>query len=196
MEYRRDQGIQEEFFGIGLTSRKNLCLNPDVSKERKGRSVDSKCRNLTASWVRAKAVRRRPEQGQDGDAMDVDQSPVPLCDFYEQLEAANSPNPIPNGIYTLEDLKAYGRKMRYCPYYLVRRAIPFANVIIYSYHYMLDPKVAELVSRELSKDSIVVFDEAHNIDNVCIESLSIDLTRPMLDASARSITVLSEKIEE
>lgn len=83
MEYRRDQGIQEEFFGIGLTSRKNLCLNPDVSKERKGRSVDSKCRNLTASWVRAKAVRRRPEQEQDGDAMDVDQSPVPLCDFYE-----------------------------------------------------------------------------------------------------------------
>ncbi len=69
-------------------------------------------------------------------------------------------------------------------------------MIIYSYHYMLDPKVAELVSRELSKDSIVVFDEAHNIDNVCIESLSIDLTRPMLDASARSITVLSEKIEE
>ncbi|KAG1453914.1 hypothetical protein G6F55_007887 [Rhizopus delemar] len=196
MEYRRDQGIQEEFFGIGLTSRKNLCLNPDVSKERKGRSVDSKCRNLTASWVRAKVVKRRPEQEQDGDAMEVDQSPVPLCDFYEQLEAANSPNPIPNGIYTLEDLKAYGRKMRYCPYYLVRRAIPFANVIIYSYHYMLDPKVAELVSRELSKDSIVVFDEAHNIDNVCIESLSIDLTRPMLDASARSITVLSEKIEE
>lgn len=28
---------------------------------------------------------------------------------------------------------------------------------------MLDPKVAELVSKELSKDAIVVFDEAHNI---------------------------------
>ena len=31
---------------------------------------------------------------------------------------------------------------------------------------MLDPKVAAMVSRELEKDSIVVFDEAHNIDNV------------------------------
>lgn len=30
---------------------------------------------------------------------------------------------------------------------------------------MLDPKVAELVSKELSKDAIVVFDEAHNIGN-------------------------------
>lgn len=61
---------------------------------------------------------------------------------------------------------------------------------------MLDPKVAELVSRELSRDCIVVFDEAHNIDNVCIDSLSIDLTRPMLDASARSVGVLADKIEE
>ena len=31
---------------------------------------------------------------------------------------------------------------------------------------MLDPKVAALVSRELDANAIVVFDEAHNIDNV------------------------------
>lgn len=112
------------------------------------------------------------------------------------MEAANSPNPIPKGVYTFEDLKDYCKEMQFCPYYLVRRAISFANVVVYSYHYMLDPKVAELVSRELSRDCIVVFDEAHNIDNVCIESLSIDLTRPMLDASSRSVGLLAEKIEE
>lgn len=33
-------------------------------------------------------------------------------------------------------------------------------------------------------------------DNVCIESLSIDLTRPMLDAAARSVNKLSDKIAE
>ncbi|KAG0181117.1 DNA-dependent ATPase of the nucleotide excision repair factor 4 complex [Apophysomyces sp. BC1034] len=146
---------------------------------------------MTASWVRAKAGKRKGEEN----AMEVD-TDIELCNFYEQLEATNSPNPIPNGVYTLDDVKNYCKSMQYCPYYLVRRAIPFANVVIYSYHYMLDPKVAELVSKELSKDCIVVFDEAHNIDNVCIESLSIDLTRPTLDASARSITMLAEKIEE
>ena len=94
-----------------------------------------------------------------------------------------------------------------------------ASVIIYSFHYLLDPKVAEQVSKHMSKDSIVVFDEAHNIgsssplshslqvkradeimerltDNVCIESLSIDLTRPMLDTAARSVETLTAKIEE
>ena len=34
---------------------------------------------------------------------------------------------------------------------------------MYSYHYLLDPKIAELVSKELEKTSVVVFDEAHNI---------------------------------
>lgn len=74
--------------------------------------------------------------------------------------------------------------------------MPFADIIVYSFHYLLDPKVAEQVSREMDKNSIVVFDEAHNIDNVCIESLSVDLTRPILDSAARSVQALSEKIEE
>ena len=38
-----------------------------------------------------------------------------------------------------------------------------ANVVVYSYYYLLDPKIADLVSKELSKSSVVVFDEAHNI---------------------------------
>ena len=74
--------------------------------------------------------------------------------------------------------------------------MPFCNVIIYSYHYLLDPKIAERVSKELSKDCIVVFDEAHNIDNVCIESLSIDLTEDSLRRAARGANNLERKINE
>ena len=69
-------------------------------------------------------------------------------------------------------------------------------MIIYSFHYLLDPKVAEQVSKEMSRDAIVVFDEAHNIDNVCIESLSIDLTRPMLDSAGKCVEQLTAKIED
>lgn len=72
----------------------------------------------------------------------------------------------------------------------------FCNVIIYSYHYLLDPKIAERVSKELSKDCIVVFDEAHNIDNVCIESLSIDLTEDSLRKATRGANNLERKITE
>ena len=74
--------------------------------------------------------------------------------------------------------------------------MPFCNVIIYSYHYLLDPKIAERVSKELSKDCIVVFDEAHNIDNVCIESLSIDLNDDILRKATRGADNLERKINE
>ena len=74
--------------------------------------------------------------------------------------------------------------------------MPFCNVIIYSYHYLLDPKIAERVSKELSKDCIVVFDEAHNIDNVCIESLSIDLNDDILRKATRGADNLEKKINE
>ncbi|RIA85174.1 hypothetical protein C1645_782436 [Glomus cerebriforme] len=181
IEYRKSHGVEESFLGIGLTSRKNLCLHPTVSQQKWGKVVDAKCRNLTASWVRDKSK--------------VDTS-IELCNFYETLEQYDPSEILMDGVYTLEDLRIFGKEKDICPYYLARRMIPFANVVIYSYHYLLDPKVAELVSKEMSRDCIVVFDEAHNIDNVCIESLSIDITKPNLDASARSVAKLSEKIDE
>ena len=49
--------------------------------------------------------------------------------------------------------------------------VAFSNVVVFSYQYMLDPKVSAMVSREMEKEAVVVFDEAHNIDNVCIEAL-------------------------
>jgi len=72
----------------------------------------------------------------------------------------------------------------------------FCNVIIYSYHYLLDPKIAERVSKEFSKDSIIVFDEAHNIDNVCIESLSTDITEDSLRKATRGAHNLERRINE
>lgn len=72
----------------------------------------------------------------------------------------------------------------------------FCNVIIYSYHYLLDPKIAERVSKDLSKDCIVVFDEAHNIDNVCIESLSTDITEDSLRRATRGAQNLETKIND
>ncbi|KAG7092447.1 DNA-dependent ATPase of the nucleotide excision repair factor 4 complex [Marasmius oreades] len=189
MEYRISCAETEEekekersFTGLGLTSRKNLCIHPEVSKEKKGKIVDARCRDLTNS---ATCEKGRADPGS-----------VDLCDWHENLGKLEAGRLVPPGIWTLADLLQHGRDEGTCPYFTVRRMLPFVDVVIYSFHYLLDPKVAEQVSKEMSKDAIVVFDEAHNIDNVCIESLSIDLTRPMLDSAARSITKLNDKIDE
>ncbi len=52
-----------------------------------------------------------------------------------------------------------------------------------------------MVSRELERESIVVFDEAHNIDNVCIEALSINLRKNTLEGAQRNITRLQSAVE-
>ena len=63
MEYRADQlGEKEDFRGLGLTSRKNLCLHPSVRREKVGSVVDARCRSLTAGFVKEKK-----ERGEDVD---------------------------------------------------------------------------------------------------------------------------------
>jgi len=69
MKYRAEQlGYVEDFRGLGLTSRKNLCLHPSVKREKAGSVVDARCRSLTAGFVK--------EQKERGD--DVD-----LCVYHE-----------------------------------------------------------------------------------------------------------------
>jgi DNA excision repair protein ERCC-2 len=182
MKYRTSElGYEEDFRGLGLTSRKNLCLHPSVKREKSGSVVDARCRSLTAGFVKEKK-----ERGED----------VELCVYHDNLDLLEPHNLIPPGVFTFDGLLKYGEQHKQCPYFTARRMMSYCNVIIYSYHYLLDPKIADRVSKELSKDCIVVFDEAHNIDNVCIESLSIDITEDSLRKATKGVNNLDRKITE
>ncbi|KAI2617378.1 hypothetical protein GGR54DRAFT_607486 [Hypoxylon sp. NC1633] len=182
MQFRADElGHVEEFRGLGLTSRKNLCLHPSVKREKSGAIVDARCRSLTAGFVR--------EKKDKGESVDT-------CIYHDNLDLLEPHNLVPNGVWTLDGLLRYGEQHKQCPYFTARRMMQYCNVIIYSYHYLLDPKIAERVSKDLSKDCIVVFDEAHNIDNVCIESLSTDITEDSLRKATKGAENLERRITE
>ncbi|PIK38133.1 hypothetical protein BSL78_25018 [Apostichopus japonicus] len=178
--YEQETGEKSNILGLALSSRKNLCIHPEVSREIYGKAVDSKCHSLTASYVREKREK--------------DPS-VPVCDFFEKFDGFGRESTLTSGVYNLDDLKDAGKQKGWCPYFLSRYTIGYANIVVYSYHYLLDPKIAELVSKELSKESVVVFDEAHNIDNVCIDSLSVHITRRSLDKACNNIDTLKKKID-
>ncbi|XP_075213318.1 general transcription and DNA repair factor IIH helicase subunit Xpd [Lycorma delicatula] len=167
--------------GLVLSSRKNLCIHPQVSKERDGKIVDGRCHSLTASYVR--------ERHEHDDS-------IPICSFYEYFDRFGREAPIAPGVYSIDDLKQYGREMNYCPYFLARYTIQHANIVIYSYHYLLDPKIADVVSKELSKSAIVVFDEAHNIDNVCVDSMSVKINRKILDKAGNNVQILEKTVSD
>ena len=62
----------------------------DGADEGSRESVDSKCRQLTATWVREKA----PENPD-----------IELCEFFEGHEKAGGEALLPPGVYTLHDIR-------------------------------------------------------------------------------------------
>jgi len=48
----------------------------------------------------------------------------------------------------------------------------------------------------MQKESVVVFDEAHNIDNVCIEALSVSVRRQTVDGARRNINRMRQEIDK
>ncbi|XP_071716264.1 general transcription and DNA repair factor IIH helicase subunit XPD isoform X2 [Rutidosis leptorrhynchoides] len=173
-------GPSAKMLALGLSSRKNLCVNPEVVSAENRDSVDAGCRKLTASWVRALAI-ENPN--------------VKTCDFFERYERAGSDAVLPPGVYTLQDLRVFGKEKGWCPYFLARHMVQFANVVVYSYQYLLDPKVAGIISKEMQRESVVVFDEAHNIDNVCIEALSVSVRRQTIEGARRNLSKMSKEID-
>jgi DNA excision repair protein ERCC-2 len=166
---------------VCLSSRRNMCIHKRVMEESDREAVDAACRNMTSSWV-IEAAQRNP-----GGSMET-------CPYFDNFQAAGEATTIPSGVYDLEELKKWGKSRGWCPYYLTRQAINHANILVFNYQYMLDPKVAKMVSKELEAESIIVFDEAHNIDSVCIEALSVTINDRGLEQATRSLGRLSSEV--
>ncbi len=56
---------------------------------------------------------------------------------------------LPRGVFTLEQLKEHAKARGFCPYFLARHAIQLADVVVYNYQYLLDPKISTLVSSSM-----------------------------------------------
>uniref|UniRef100_A0A452VG99 DNA 5'-3' helicase n=1 Tax=Ursus maritimus TaxID=29073 RepID=A0A452VG99_URSMA len=96
--YEKQEGEKLPFLGLALSSRKNLCIHPEVMPLRFGKDVDGKCHSLTASYV-----------------------PSPLSP--QEFDIHGRQVPLPAGIYNLDDLKALGRRQGWCPYFLARYSV-------------------------------------------------------------------------
>ena len=203
-----------------LSSRRNMCVHSGVVGRNADReAVDSKCRSMTASWVLEKAAANSNSNNNNSESTSNDNvgendnvihdnnnnniennitstnnNNVETCPYYNDFKTAGESTTMPSGVYDLNQLKKWGKHKGWCPYYLTRQAINHANVLVFNYQYMLDPKVAKMVSKELESDSIVVFDEAHNIDSVCIEALSVTINERGLEQATRSLGRLSSEV--
>uniref|UniRef100_A0A5F8H1E7 Regulator of telomere elongation helicase 1 n=1 Tax=Monodelphis domestica TaxID=13616 RepID=A0A5F8H1E7_MONDO len=131
-----------------LGSREQLCINPEVRKIESNHIQIHVCR---------KKVSTRS------------------CHFYNNVEEKSTEKELVTSILDIEDLVKSGNKHRVCPYYLSRTLKQQADIIFMPYNYLLDSKTRRAHNIDL-KGTVVIFDEAHNVEKVCEESASFDLT--------------------
>ncbi|KAL5967272.1 Regulator of telomere elongation helicase 1 [Taenia solium] len=108
-------------------------------------------------------------------------------------------------ITDIEDLAKFGRENRFdsyipytpyfraCAYYLSREVKSDAEILFMPYNYLLDAKIRTLYGIELT-NAVVIFDEAHNIEQVCEDAASATLTSAFLASAIEELRVIGEHI--
>jgi regulator of telomere elongation helicase 1 len=76
----------------------------------------------------------------------------------------------------MEDLVSAGKQFRVCPFYYTRGLIAGAEIIFVPYNYLFDKDARESTLAEVDfANAVLVFDEAHNLEEFASESSSFDL---------------------
>jgi Rad3-related DNA helicase len=82
-------------------------------------------------------------------------------------------------VLDIEELVTVGRARELCPFYLPRSgmALADADLLLLPYAYLVDPAVRNAALADLDwSNTVVIFDEAHNISDVSAEAASFTLT--------------------
>uniref|UniRef100_A0A672UHH9 Regulator of telomere elongation helicase 1 n=1 Tax=Strigops habroptila TaxID=2489341 RepID=A0A672UHH9_STRHB len=148
-----------------LGSRDQLCIHPEVKRQESNHMQIYMCRKK----VMARA-----------------------CHFYNNVEEKSSEKELMNSIMDIEDLVKSGNKHRACPYYLSRSLKQQADIIFMPYNYLLDSKSRRAHNLDL-KGTVVILDEAHNVEKLCEEASSFDLTPYDLASAIDAVNVVLEE---
>ena len=137
-----------------LGSRNQLCIHPKISNIKNSLQQNQACRQATNKHS---------------------------CKYYENVSSftanynsSNSPSSSSSSL-DIEDLNTIGRDHEVCPFYLSREFVPNSALLLMPYNYLVDPDIRNRLQLNL-ENSILVFDESHNLESVCNEAASFDLT--------------------
>lgn len=139
---------------VVLGSRDQLCVNDYLRARRlKGQMLDQACGTLCAQH---KCTHRN-----NLDAHKKDREPPPL-------------------IMDIEDAVAFGRRTSTCPYFASRDSADAADLLLAPYNYLLDSAIRGTLKVDW-KRVVVIFDEAHNLEEVsrvhlCMRAVALTVT--------------------
>ena len=90
-------------------------------------------------------------------------------------EGGTPPDDLLDEKFDIDDLKEYGLKNNRCPFMIAREMAKTAKIVFCPYNYIIDQQIREHMKINLP-GSIVIIDEAHNIENVCRETAKFKMS--------------------
>lgn len=136
-----------------IASRQQLCIHPKLQDKTNTEKI-----HLCKAFIK-KSKRPKKES----------------CGFYDSVEIKMSEPEFSEPILDIEDLAQLGKKLECCPYFVSKDIAKRADIIFMPYNYLIDPKIRAHNEINLN-ESIVILDEAHNVDAFCEESASTVIT--------------------
>ncbi|KRZ11076.1 Fanconi anemia group J -like protein [Trichinella zimbabwensis] len=98
--------------------------------------------------------------------------------------------------WDIEELVEAGRKLNFCPYFAsVDTLYQDANLIFCPYGYLIDPVVRNSTNINL-RGQVIIFDEAHNIEDECCEKASFQITKQELVSAIEYLSSIEELVSE
>ncbi|KFD45241.1 hypothetical protein M513_13882 [Trichuris suis] len=171
-----------------LASRDHTCLHPYVSRQA---DKTAECRKLIAGLEGEHCMYYRKLKTREKERDKF------LDNIYANLQkvssSRNDSSSTEGFVWDIEDLLNVGYDCQLCPYFVCTDVLyRCAKVIFCPYNYLLDPLVRKSMKISL-KSSVVIVDEAHNIEDVCRESVSFSLSKDELSTAVEQLRLLDEK---
>ncbi|XP_059479743.1 Fanconi anemia group J protein homolog isoform X2 [Neocloeon triangulifer] len=168
-----------------LSSREHSCIK---WLEEPFKNKTEMCKALLETRGQDDDQNRKGIQKKPGCAYKNNLAKYHIGQLMEAMELNEEP-------WDIEELVTGGRKFGICPYFAARDLMMSADIIFCPYNYIVDPLIRKSMNINLS-DNIILFDEAHNIEDAFRESNSFTFTTKELEEAVKNCdlgTIISSR---
>lgn len=158
---------------LPITSRRRLCINESIARTA---HLDIECIKVTRG---------------------VDLEDTAICPAFKNTLKQENELSIDKESYTIPKFIDYCKMYtagEVCPYFTNRHLLHTADIIVGSYNYILDPKYTGPLGAILDKNTLLIIDEAHNLEYAACDAMSMHLSYKMVIDCEQSIHTMSELI--
>ena len=167
-----------------LGSREHMCIhpkvNPTVARGSNKSGSSAECNKASSTDVnngcnKLNKDRKCMMRNNLEDATSNGSVWQPPLKSTEHVQGAGSHYEQP--VLDMEDLVLVGKENKICPFYHTRSLLKEAELIFVPYNYLFDRDARETTLADVDfANSILIFDEAHNLEEFASESSSFDLS--------------------